>query len=368
MATDTAVRPRIGTPVETTKGPTIPGLLLRAVAWLALAWFVVLWLAGDEEIAGRAADAVIFAMVGLSLNILIGYTGQLSLGHQGFFGIGAFGAAYSLTVRGVPFAGTIAIAAAAGALFALALGVVALRITGLYLALITLVFGLTLEQSLFQVGWLTNKGAGQEAFRPEYLLDLNRFYWLCLAILAVIVYLDWRLTRTKTGRALLALKENERVAAAFGINVTSFKLLAFVLSGAIAGVAGALFAYRSEVANGDDFDFFLALTFVLMTVVGGLGSRVGVIIGSAFFASLDYLLETVPGVEDVIHKLFADDKIQAAPRIIGALLLLTTLIFNPGGIAQQLAPITRWMSGKKFTLHHEKESGPGAVEGSGARA
>lgn len=321
---------------------------------------------GSEDFAGRFADAAIFAVIALSVNVILGYTGQLSLGHQGFVGAGAFAAAYGATVLGLPFAFTFVLAAVVGAVFALGIGAVALRITGLYLALITLVFGLTLERSLFEVPALTNGGAGQPADRPDWLLSNDNFYWFCLAALAVVLYVDWRLTRSKAGRALLALRENERVAEAFGVNVTSYKLLAFVLSGAIAGLGGALFAYREQSVVGVSFSFELALTFVLMTVVGGLNSRVGVVAGGSLFALLDYLLEKFH-LTDLVEPLLGESA-QFSGRFLGAFLLLLTLIFNPGGIAQQLKPITRWFGGQRFSLHGDHESGPAAVEGSSVRA
>jgi branched-chain amino acid transport system permease protein len=341
----------------------IPRLLVLAV----IAYFVLLRMPADAHFAPYAADAVIYAIVGLSLNILIGYTGQLSLGHNGFFGIGAFAAAYALTVHKLPFALTFVVAILAGAAFALVMGIVALRITGLYLALITLVFGLTLEESLFEVPWLTNSGAGQPADRPEFLFSDRAFFYFCLAFLVVAVYIDYRLLRTKTGRALLALKENERVAEAFGINVTMYKLIAFVMSGALAGVAGALFAYRIGIVTASGLGFSLALTFVLMTVVGGLGSRIGVILGSSLFATLDFVLHET-WMKSVSEFVFRTDNLQQyAVGFIGAFGLILTLVQFPGGIGQQIKPITDWLSGKPFSVHG-KETGPAAVEGSHVRA
>ena len=351
--------------------PSLPGLVLRGLIFAGLAYVVLAVLPANADRAGKASDAVVFAMVGISLNIIIGYTGQLSLGHQGFVGAGAFAAAYSSTKQGAPFFLALLIAMAVTGIFALLLGLVALRITGLYLALITLVFGLTLEVSLFEVQEFTNGGQGQPALRPDWLIENSRFYYFGLALLTVIVYVDWRLTRTKTGRALLALRENERVAAAFGINVTAYKLLAFVMSGVIAGLAGALFGYRFENVTGADFDFFLALTYVLMVVVGGLNSRVGVILGAVLFSpfGLDNLFE-IDSVHDFVAGIpgIGEGRIQFMPRMIGAFLLIQTVVLNPGGIAQQLRPLTSWLGGKKFSLHGDKDSGPGVVEGSSARA
>ena len=349
----------------------------RILVLLPFVYWFLYRIPSNEAAAPIAADACIYAIVGLSLNILIGYTGQLSLGHNGFFGIGAFAAAYALTVRDVPFAATFLVAGLCGALFALFMGVIALRITGLYLALITLVFGLTLEESLFEVEWLTNAGAGQAADRPEWLFDDRNFFYFCLAFLLVAVYIDWRLLRSKTGRALLALKENERVAEAFGINVTAFKLLAFVLSGTLAGIAGALLAYRIGIVTASGLGFNLALTFVLMTVVGGLGSRLGVILGASLFASLGFLLDEtwVHSVQSFLVDILSFGNETAKTNVegsivgfIGALGLLLTIVLNPGGIAQQIRPITRWLSGHPFSLHDAKESGPASVEGSSVRA
>jgi branched-chain amino acid transport system permease protein len=367
-----AERPKSGR-----RGPTPLGMVLRISVLVAVFMVVVFLPTNIPDLLSFATQGAIFAVVGLSLNVIIGYTGQLSLGHNGFVGIGAFTAAYAGTVQGVPFALTFVLGALVTALFALGIGVVALRITGLYLSLITLVFGLTLETTLFEVPELTNSGAGQPADLPErFLLDPKQYYWLCLAIVAVAVYFDWRLLRSKVGRALLALKENERVAEAFGVNVTGYKLLAFTFSGLLAGVAGAMFAYFSGSVVGNNFGFstFLFLTFVLMVVVGGAGSRVGVIIGSAFFGVLDYLLEETPikpFVIDNVFGLFGEAGVAAeqfAPQFLGALLLILTLIFNPGGIAQQLRPITRWLGGKPFSLHGDDDAGVGAVEGSSVRA
>ncbi|MCU1692521.1 MAG: amino acid/amide transporter rane protein 2, family [Frankiales bacterium] len=346
--------------------------LPRVLVLALLAYWLLVVVPDTEQYSAIAADACIYAIVGLSLNIVIGYTGQLSLGHQGFVGIGAFTAAYALTVQGVPFAVTFVLAAVVSAAFALVLGLVALRITGLYLALITLVFGLTLEGSLFEIPKFTNGGAGQPADRPEFLFDDGKFYLFCLAFLVAAVYLDYRLLQSKAGRALLALKEDERVAEAFGVNVTAFKLLAFTLSGALAGVAGALFAYRIGIVTGSGFGFFLALTFVLMTVVGGLGNRLGVILGSTLFAALDFVLKETP--VKVVEEFFfrSDAAEQFAPQFIGALGLLVTLVQYPGGIGQQIKPYTDWLAGKPFDakalLHGGKESGPASVEGSRARA
>jgi branched-chain amino acid transport system permease protein len=350
------------------------------VVWLALAVLLVLPV-NTIDFAQSASLAAIYAMTGLSLNIIIGYTGQLSLGHQGFLGVGALVAGNLVANKNMPFSLGLVGGAIAGAIAALVLGMVALRITGLYLSLITLVFGLAVASSLFQLGRLTRNGSGLLTNRPSYVSSNGRYYLLCLLVFLVVFYLDVCLTRSKTGRALLALKENERVAEAFGINVTLYKLIAFGLAGAIVGLAGGLYVFQVQSFSGAAFEgntgLNLALLFVVMVVVGGLGNRVGVAIGGVFFALLDYLLDKLflwkPVMSWAKHTPILEGYYGpnrgALAGLIGALLLLQTLIFNPGGIGQAVSPIQRWLKGQRFSLHDPSaDSGIAALEGSSVRA
>lgn len=348
------------------------GIAPRAGAWVLLVGAVVaVGLAGPNA-AGHATTAAVYALAGLSLNIILGYTGQLSLGHQGLVGTGALFAAYVTTAHGLPFPVAVAVGGLTGGLAAVLVGFVALRISGLYLALITLVFGLTLEQSLFELSTFTGGGAGEPANRPTSLLPQDRYYYVCLAVVAAVCYLDIRLTRSKSGRAFKAIKEDERVAAAMGINVVGYKLLAFTLSGVVAGVAGGLFAFATQQFVGSDFDFRLALVFVVMTVVGGAGSRAGVVAGAVLFAILhDFVASFGPfkSFAGLFPTQTGANILQFGPDMVGALLLLLTLAFNPGGLAQQIAPIVRWMSGGPFREHRRPvdQAGAGQV-GTGTAA
>jgi branched-chain amino acid transport system permease protein len=298
-------------------------------------------------------QAVVYAVIGLSLNVLLGYIGQISLGHQAFVGIGAFTSAYMVSVQGQSFFVAVVVAMAVGGLQALVLGGVSLRITGLYFALITLSYGLVAEQSIFQIESLTGGGAGQAAPKPTAFSTDLKYYYLCLAFLAGVLWLDWRLMKSKGGRALLALRENPRVASTFGVNVKAFTLFAFVVAGVFAGLGGALLAHNDTFVVSQVFDFRLALVFVIMTVVGGLRSRTGVVIGSAFFALLGFFIEKFHFIETALEKIpFAPTLTpEIAPLVLGPLLLLLTLTKYPGGIGQQLRPIIRWVGGHKFDLH-----------------
>ncbi len=361
--------------------PSVVGLLGRGVVWVAVAWLVLVFPLGRESFeVGFFADAVTYGIIGLSLNILLGYVGQISLGHQAFVGIGAFTSAYIVTEQNLSFWVGVAAAVLIGGLQALVLGGVSLRVTGLYFALVTLSFGLVAQNNIFEIQEFTGGGLGQVAPRPLHFETNWRYYYLCLFFLALVLWVDWRMMRTKSGRALLALRENPRVASTFGVNVRALTLFAFVMSGAVAGLGGALLAHRVGRASPNDWDFNLALIFVIMTVVGGLRSRAGIVIGSAFFALIGYLLKQLPafvlgvgsvhliGVNDegVIKVLGAPNlSAEFAPFVVGPLLLLLTLTLFPGGIGQQIRPVVRWLSGKRFDL---KDRGLKEVQISDVRA
>ena len=373
--------------------------------------------------------AAIYAIVGLSMNVLMGYAGQVSLGHAAFYGIGAFVAGWAVGENNLPFAFGLFGAGLSGALTAIFLGGIALRLKGLYLALVTIAYGAVAELTLFKLP-MFNGGAGVSAPRPSLLANNITYAYFVYGVLAVALFLDWRLMATKAGRAIQALRDDERVAASWGINVTAYKLLAFVISGVLAGVGGALFAHMFEGVASSQFGFQLSLTFVLMTVVGGLGNRWGVIQGAVVIATLPTLLDQAHGAwgegnvfgnivqtllglailglalallakaakvrkaGPLIAGVFAlgllyvaafltlggwmgdtsamhfvvwheiDSQIES---IIGAALLLVTLIFFPGGIAEQQADLLRWLSFGKFHDKHD-DHGVGAASGMGGES
>lgn len=290
------------------------------------------------------ARAAVYGIIALSMNILVGYTGQVSLGHAGFLGLGAFGAGFALSELGMPYGAAVAVAAAAAGVAALVLGIAALRITGLYLALVTIAFGLFAQETLFNIRRLTGGGAGSQVPRPSMFSTDIGFAYLCLIALGAALVLDWRLVSSKAGRAIQGLRDDERVAASWGVNVTNYKLAAFVLSGSLCGVAGALYGSITEIVTKEDFPFIASLTFLLMTVVGGTGNRWGVIQGGIIFAVLPTLITTA---HEAWH-FFPFTKITATwEPAIGAVLLILTLTLFPGGIAQQEEPLFRWLSGRK---------------------
>lgn len=346
------------------------GWWARGIVWALLAWFVLAFPANALSpyqlgVADQAAatEAVIFAVIALSLNILLGYAGQISLGHQAFVGLGAFTSAYVVVDLQLSFWFALLVAAVMGALQAGLLGAVSLRVSGLYFALVTLAYGTFTQETLLGVTAITGGEGGKPAPRPAGFETETRYYLLCLGVLALVLFLDWRLTSSKAGRALQALRENPRVAATYGIHVNAYVLLAFAMSGLFAGLAGALMAHHDEVIVGGKFGFELALLFVLMTVVGGLRSRSGVVIGAAFFALLETgkLLELVDRPLGAVGLSLTDfiEGTIGLPRefvalVVGPILLLLTLRMYPGGIGQQIAPVRQWLLGGRFDRHAGK--------------
>lgn len=345
----------VGTEAEEPLDVSPLGWAARAAVALGLIWIVLFYpsnfispfdVAASD--ANRMSEAAVFAIIGLSLNVLIGYTGQLSLGHQAFVGIGAFTSAYVVTDLTQEVILGVLVAALIGGLQAFLLGLVSLRLSGLYFALVTLVYGVMAQQSIFAIESFTGGTAGNDAPRPTGFESDFQYYYFCLAGLAAVLFLDWRLIRTKGGRALLALRENPRVAQTWGINTKAYTLVAFVVAGLFAGLGGGLLAHRDLRVVANPFDFNLALVFVLMTTVGGLRNRTGVVLGSIFFAFLrnGFLVEKLPGAEPVLD--FIDLSPEFAPLVLGPVLLLLTLTLLPGGFGQLAQPFQQWLGGGRF--------------------
>jgi branched-chain amino acid transport system permease protein len=345
--------------------PGVAGWGARGVVMVALAALVLLFPTTRGNVDVHIyTQAVIYAIIGLSLNVLLGYTGQISLGHQAFVGIGGFTSAYMVSVHKQPFIAAIGMAMVIGGLQALVLGLVSLRITGLYFALVTLAYGTMAEESLFNIQSLTGGSAGQPAPKPAGFTTDLRYYYLCLAFLAAVIWVDTRLMKTKGGRALSAIRENPRVAATFGTDVKIYTLMAFVVAGVFSGLGGALLAHNDTFVVRDLFNFQLALVFVIMTVVGGLRNRAGVVFGSAFFALVGMFFEDLfsRGLDLPLLKVLPK---EYAPIVIGPMLLLFTLTRHPGGMGQQIRPLQRWLRGRRFSF---KDTHEGEVRVSDVRA
>ncbi len=268
----------------------------------------------------------IYAMALLGLNILTGYNGQISLGHGAFFAVGAYTTAIMIDRWSVPYGWTIPVAGllcfVAGFLF----GIPALRLEGLYLALATFSLALSVPQILKYFENWTGGSQGIVLSKPDAPAGLKLtadqwLYFLTLAILVVLFALGRNLLSGRTGRALVAIRDNHIAAEAMGINTALYKSLTFGVSAAYTGVAGALSALAVAFVAPDAYDVFLSITFVVGIVIGGLASIPGAIFGALF-------IQFVPN--------WAQDISKAAPWAIYGVFLIVFMYTMSRGIAGAL--------------------------------
>jgi ABC-type branched-subunit amino acid transport system ATPase component/ABC-type branched-subunit amino acid transport system permease subunit len=226
--------------------------------------------------------AIALTVAALALNMLVAHTGQLSLGHGALLGVGAFSGSMIVDrLHGPMLVGWVA-AAVAGALASLMIGLPALRLRGAYLALVTLIFALTMQASVLRWSFFTNGAAGvlfpRRLWRDHLLSGQAAFLSVCLVTLALVWQLDRNVLRTKVGRAFGIIRENETAAQAFGVDVVRYKLLAFVTSGALAGLAGAVYASGIGLVSSDVFPLELSLKLLLIVILAGAGSRASILV------------------------------------------------------------------------------------------
>jgi ABC-type branched-subunit amino acid transport system permease subunit len=240
---------------------------------------------------------VIFAMVGVSLTVLMGYSGQISLGHWGLTGFGAFALANLFERFSVPYLLSLPLVVLAGMAVSLLIGLPALRIKGLYLAVVTLGFSLAAEYYLFKTEWFGNGTAGFTLTQPKLgPFDLSEpsgrpLFFFCVILLLLSMLVARNLANSRTGRGFYALRENEKAAATLGVQLTQYRLLAFAVSGGIAALAGAL--YATYLGRADPFTWDTgrwALTLVAIVMIGGIGSLTGSILGAFLVIGLPQLI------------------------------------------------------------------------------
>lgn len=276
--------------------------------------------------------AGIFAVLALSLNLLLGYTGQLSLGHAAFFGIGAYASALvSVKLEMSPWLGMLAATVLPG-LAGWGIGRLALKLRGAYFVLLTISFAGVV--SLVSVNWmdLTNGPLGIPGVPalaiavpglPELSLRTKgAFYYLVLVAVVAAYVLCRRLIASRVGRALVALRENETLAESVGIDGTFYLVLAAVISAAMAGAAGGLYAHYTRFVSPEVFLFTYTVTMVIMVVAGGKGTLAGPVLGAVLFTVLPEVLRAATSWQ--------------WQMLLYGVLLIATLFFMPRGIVPTL--------------------------------
>ncbi|MBM4438889.1 MAG: branched-chain amino acid ABC transporter permease [Candidatus Rokubacteria bacterium] len=305
----------------------------------------------------------IYGLCGLSLMVLAGYTGLVSLGHAAFLGIGAYTHVYVLQDLGLPWIVAAVLAGALTAAVGVVVGVPALRMTGVYLTIATLAFALIIQEVFARWDRVTGGLKGKPVDKPvifgtSFATD-QAFYFLCLAVLIAALWLTANLLRSPTGRAWVAIRDSEIAAQSMGVNLAVYKTMAFAYSAGLMGIAGALFAHKISFLAPDIFSVLLSIQFLLMVVVGGLGSLHGAVYGAVFVALLPVGIsqarDVVPGLLSqpfaAVSKGAGDAVFLAVDRFVKqpglepgifGLILVLMILFEPLGI------YGRWMKIKVY--------------------
>jgi len=324
--------------------------LIAAVLGLALLAAVPLMTSNSYYIH-MVGTIMIYAILLYGLDIVVGYTGQVSLGHAGLFGIGSYTAGVLFMKLGAPLwviiPASIAVTAAFGALLALP----ALRVTGPYLAMVTLAFGTIVQILINEMTFLTEGPLGITIPKPSiagYKLNEHDFYWLTFALMVISLVVVDRILRSQLGRAFEALRGSPVASDCMGVSVYRYKVYAFVISAGFAGLAGCLYAYSEQYISPNTYNFELTVLFLLAVIMGGRKTRSGALLGAAIIVILPKLLDdlelfrivstvlatliTVGGVVGVIRKI-TTPKAMAIP-VVGTIAL--------AGFAFWLESITDW--------------------------
>src|SRR5215204_7629426 len=256
------------------------------------------------------ACQVFLAAVGsLSLMLLTGYAGQISLGHAGLLAAGAFTAGILFREVSAPFWITLPAAAVVGGILGVVFGLPSLRLRGLYLAVSTLALHFVVvylgAEYETKRGFSTGILVDPPQIGGHSLTDGRAWYFVLLFAAGATLLLCLNLLRSRTGRAWGAIRSHERVAEALGISIAGYKLLAFVISSAITAVAGALFAYYRGFVSVEAFSLFLTIQYVAMIIIGGMGSLLGAVFVTLFPYWIEGALLSLPGAQRYAGEVFA---------------------------------------------------------------
>src|SRR5499427_8640256 len=257
------------------------------VGAMAVLFFVAIPLTLDQYYLSLANLVWISVVGALGLNILVGYTGQVSIGHGAFMSVGAYTAA-NLAIRlGSPWPVNLLAGGLMAALVGAVVGIPSVRIKGLYLAIATLAGQLIIEWTINHVTWISGGAqASIQVPRPRlgaFVIDSQRgMYFLLLVVVTLAIVAMLNLVRSRIGRAFVAIRDHDIAAELIGIDIFRYKLLAFAVSSFYAGVTGVLYTYYLGIANYEQFQLVTSIDYLAMIIIGGLGSVLGSILGAVF--------------------------------------------------------------------------------------
>jgi len=281
-------------------------------------------------------------IVAIGLNLLVGYTGQISLGHSGFFAIGAYATLALMSKVGLPFVFALPAAALATALFGFLIGLPALRLEGPYLSIATLGFGLTITRVIGRIEFF---GGRQGLHAPDltigsWHLNTDRdFYYLLITLTVILTLAARNIVKTKVGRAFIAIRDADIAAETMGVNLMYYKTLAFAVSAFYTGLAGGLYAFVLRFIEPELFGLLMSILFLAMVVVGGLGSIFGAIAGAILLSWLDLELRNILSIpyvglwlEALSKSYFSITGVSNIQFILYGLIMVLIMLFEPLGI------------------------------------
>jgi branched-chain amino acid transport system permease protein len=307
-----------------------PATIMLAVA--ALVVWIGIPLITDSFQTFQFANVAAFVIAIIGLNLLTGYSGQISLGNGAFMAVGGYTTALMAHRLGAPFILTVPLGALLAGLFGFLIGIPALRLRGIYLALATFALALSVTPVLNNFDTFTGGHAGIN-LKPvvaPFGVDLSNEQWLyftCWAVAAIMFIPARLLLRSRTGRAWMAIRESETAAVANGVNVAFYKTLAFGISAFYAGVAGSLQIITTAYVNPDNYTLGLSLSLLIGLVIGGLGSIWGPVLGGILVVWLPYFAEKASGVH------LGPISLGGKPDVGFGLLLILIVFFAPDGLA-----------------------------------
>lgn len=280
----------------------------------------------------------IYAIAAIGLNLLIGYTGQISLGHGAFFGVGAYTAAILSTKAGLPFIMAVPAAGIITAGVGIIFGLPSARLKHLYLLIATLAGQFIIDYILAQWEGLTGGAQGIVVTKATLFgipLDDDRtFYFVTFVCFVAMTWIAVNLVRTRYGRAFIAIRDNDRAAEGMGIPVFKYKLLSFAISSFYTGIAGALFAFNVKSVTPEPFGLWLSIFFIAIIIIGGLGKVTGSVFGTIFIVSLEEILSRL--TEFLMNIGVTGLGITLAPlrEFVFGLAIVLFIIFEPKGLAE----------------------------------
>lgn len=306
--------------------------------WLSLFLILLatlpLW--GNPYIIYLINLSCIAVVAALGLNLLVGYTGQISLGHSAFVALGAYTTAILSSKLGLPFWVCLLASGSVAAAIGLGLGIPCLRLKGLYLAMATMAFGVMVEYVIITWGSLTGGVRGINVARVVifgYPLDSdNKIYYFLLMCTVLTVLAIKNLVRTRVGRAFIAIRDRDIAAEVMGVNITAYKVMAFTISSFFAGIAGSMYSYTMGYIHPEHFTLLLSIQYLAMIIAGGLGTILGTIFGAVFIVLVPELIKAIARSLELLIPALKGKYNEEWNIAAFGLLIMIFLIFESGGL------------------------------------